>query len=167
MRTPPPDPQFTKLFAWFFILTALPIGLYTLTRTYDKLASASWPKAQAEILASDMYRQSKSGQWCVSLQYRYVVDGNEFISRRMSTSQFGETGCDADRKLIAARLERYRPGARIKIRYLPADPGKAIVYVRELDAFDFFFPALTIVLAAGGIKTLGEAKRQRQQQMAV
>ena len=90
MRTPPPDPQFTTLFAWFFMLTALPLGVYTLTRTYDKLASASWPKTQAEILASGMYRQSKSGTCCANLQYRYVVDGTEFISRRMSTSQPGE-----------------------------------------------------------------------------
>lgn len=166
MRTPPPDPQFTKLFACFFILTSLPPGVYTLTRTYDKLASASWPKTQAEVLASGMYRQPKSGKWCVNLQYRYVVDGNEFISRRISTSQLGETGCDSDRKLIAARLERYPPGARIKIRYLPANPGTAIVYVAEPDLFDFFFPALTIVLAAGGAWTLGEAKRQRKQQLA-
>lgn len=159
---PPPDPQLTKFFGWFFILSALALGYFTFSRTIDKFTSKSWPSTQAEVLSSTMYESTgRSHVWCIRLRYRYVVGGREFSSIRSSTSIVTRAACDRDRGVIAARIERYQRGAMIKIRYEPSNPERAIVYVDELDLFDFLIPIIVIILFVGGVHAIREGRVMR------
>jgi hypothetical protein len=158
----PPDPQGKKLASWLLILAAIPLGLFTVITIYDKLTSRSWPTTYAEIFASDMYHSSgRSSHWCVKLRYRYVVEEKAFFSNRLSISTFAGPGCDRDKKVTMARLERYQPGALLKIRYTAANPGTAIVYTDDLDAMDFLFSGLAILMFVGGIKGIRAAATMR------
>jgi hypothetical protein len=158
----PPDPQGKKIASWLLILVAIPLGVFTSTMTYEKLASKSWPTTYAEIFASDMYHSSgRSSHWCVKLRYRYVVEAKAFFSNRLSTSRFVGPDCDYDKKVTMARLERYQPGALLKIRYNPTNPGTAIVYTDELDLMDFLFSGLAILMLVGGIKGIRAAAAMR------
>jgi hypothetical protein len=154
----PPDPQGKNIASWLLILVAVPLGVFSATMTYEKLASRSWPTTYAEIVASDMYHSSgRSSQWCVKLRYRYVVEEKAFFSNRLSPSRFVGPDCDHDKKVTMARLAHYRPGALLKIRYNPTNPGTAIVHTDELDAMDFLFSGLAILMFVGGIKGIRAA----------
>lgn len=160
---PPPDPQMTKLLGWLFILMGLPLAFYIGTRIYDKLDSASWPSVSAQVISSEMYRRAGRGgvDWCIKMHYRYSVDGKLLSSRAMSTSRVGNASCVKDKEVMSGRLKRFRPGADIEIRYKPTDPRIAIVYVGQLDLLDYLFPAISLVLLAGGIMALREGEAMR------
>lgn len=164
----PPDPQLYTLFGWFLIVLALPLGLWMGLRIMDKIDSRSWPRARAEIVSSEIYKRSgrHGTDWCIKLSYRYVIGGREYTGRRISTSRMGDTGCDVSEAVMRARLEQQQPGDRITIRHAPADPERAIVYVGALDVADFLLSAIAIVTFGGGIGSIREAGRLRQQQAA-
>jgi len=151
-----------KIIGWIFSLMGLTLGLCATWRVYDKLTADAWPSTYAEVISSDMYHQTSksSSRWCVKMRYRYAVDGVQFTSRRLATSLLADAGCDRDRSVIAVRMERYQPGARIKIRHHPDNAARSIVYLDSLDMFDyFFFPALTFVLCSGGVSLIRQKPR--------
>ncbi|PIL45593.1 hypothetical protein CR105_05750 [Massilia eurypsychrophila] len=160
---PPPDPQGNKILGWLFILSAILIAVFTSTRVYDKVASRSWPTTYGKIFSSAMYHTSgRSSLWCVKLRYRYVIDGKTFFSTRVSTTRMaGPPACDRDKEVITARMERYRPGALLKIRYHPTNPETATVYIDELDMMDYLFSLISVFLLFGGIKAIRDAAKMR------
>lgn len=148
----PPDTQIMKFLGWFFILLSLPLGVFTFSRSADKIVSPSWPFTYGEVLSSDMYqRTGRSTDWCVRLRYQYTVDQNTFSTNRLSTSLIGNAGCDRDQEVIAARLRSMRPGDRIKVRYNSRNPEKGIIYSDGLDVLDYFLPGLVLLLLVGGL----------------
>jgi hypothetical protein len=160
---PPPDPQGNKILGWLLILSAIVIAVFTSIRVYDKVASRSWPTTYAEIFSSRMYQTSgRSNLWCVKLRYRYVIDGKEFFSTRVSTTRMaGPPACDRNKEVITARIERYQPGALLKIRYHPTNPETAIVHTDELDMMDYLFSLISVFLLFGGIKGIRDAAMMR------
>ena len=167
IHAPPRDPQMSKLLGWFFILLALPLGFFALTNSVNKLTAESWPRAQAEVLSSDLYRPSRSNRWCLRLRYRYVIDGKEYSSRRLSPSVMGgASSCAREKMVIEARLEKLQPGARIRIHYHPSNPAKAAVYLDDLDFTDYLLSGLTVLLLAGGIACIREGAAMARQQQA-
>lgn len=156
----------TKLIGWFFLLLAIPLGFFAFKRSVDKCVSRSWPVTQAQVLGADMYKRSRSGDWCLRLRYRYVIDGEAFSSRKLASSFMSNAGCDQDKSVIDARRERLQPGAALRVRYDPADPGRSLVYLEDLDFSDYFFNGLALVLFASGIKALRDAAALRRQQAA-
>ena len=166
IAVPPPDPQLTKLFGWFFILLALPIGLFTVVNVVNTLSAPSWPGTQADILSSSIYRQTRPGQWCIKLRYRYVVDGKTYTSVRQSPSLTGGGACDRHKMVIEARLEQLQPGANIRIRYHPDRPQKATVYLTDVGAVDYLLAGITVLLIGGGIQCIREGATMARRQQA-
>jgi hypothetical protein len=157
---PPLDPQLTKILGWCLLLGSLPIWFFSLTRVIDKHASESWPSTYGEVLHSEMYKQRRSGRWCLKLNYRYAVDNKVRSSRRLSTSLMSTSACDRDKKVIDARVEKLQSEAKIRVRYKPADPQKAIIYTDDLTGIYFFFAIATILLGCG-VKAIREAATKR------
>lgn len=153
----------TKLIGWCFLLLAIPLGFFAFKRSVDRCVSRSWPVTQAQVLSADMYKRSRSGDWCVRLRYRYVIDGEAFSSRKLASSFISSAGCDHDKGVIDARRERLQPGAAIRVRYDPADPGRSLVYLDDLDFSDYFFNGLALLLFVSGIKALREAASLHQE----
>ncbi len=147
----------TKLIGWFFLLISLPIWILSLDRIVDRHASEAWPRTRGEVVSSEVYRRSgkSSTDWCIKLHYTYVVNNEVFSSKRLSTSWMSSSACDRDKALIESRFERLRPGAPIRVRYNPARPGKAIIYLDDLTGL-YIFLALALVLLAGGVKAIRE-----------
>lgn len=154
---PPPDPQLTKIFGWCFLLMSIPLWFFSLNRVFEKHASESWPSTYGEVLSSQVYKRSgRSVDWCIKLRYRYVVGNQVLSSGRLSTSSMSTAACDRDQKAIDARFEPLQPGAKIVVRYNPANPEKAILYKDDLTGL-YIFLALAAVLLGGGIKAIREA----------
>lgn len=168
MKEAPPDPQMSTLLGWCLILLlAVPMGGLAAWHVASKAAAVSWPKASAEILSSDSYRTTKPALWCIKLRVRYQVEGRFYESRRTSSSQVAGAGCDREKRVIGARLERMRPGDRITVRYDPEDPGTGIVYVATvLEFIDIFFGIVAAVWLACGIYAIRAGKQQRREQDA-
>lgn len=164
----PRDPQLDMLFGWFFISLALLIAVWMTLRIFDNIASRSWPKARAEIVASELYKRTSrsSTDWCIKLSYRYTIDGRPYTSRRISTSRMSGASCDVSEAVMRARLEQQQPGDPIAIRYKPGQPGYAIVYVGKIEGADFVFAVLAVGLFAGGVASIRAAARLRLQQAA-
>lgn len=108
----------------------------------------------AEVMSSDVRKRVKSGAWCVQLRYQYVINDKPFASSRLSLDN--SVACYRDKQVAHTLLERFQPGSRIRIRYDPSDPEKSIVHVDVVDASDFLFLALAIVLLLTGILLLGK-----------
>ncbi|WP_313032524.1 DUF3592 domain-containing protein, partial [Massilia alkalitolerans] len=95
------------------------------------------------------------------------VGGTWHESTQVSSSNFAGTGCDRDKRVLDARLERMRPGDRITVRYDPDDPGDAVVYLAPVLSFhDILFGAIGVVWFGAGISAIRRGKRQRREQDA-
>lgn len=166
MKEIPPDPQMSILLGWCLILLlALPFGGFAAWHVAGKTAALSWPKAGAEILGSELYRTTKPPLWCVKLALRYQVGERVYASRRSSSSWVAGAGCDRDRRVMQARIERMAPGARIAVRYDPRDPAGAVVYLAPAVEFiDVFFGIVGVIWLACGIHAIRIGKRQRREQ---
>lgn len=156
------------LLGWSLILLlALPIGVFTVWHVAGKFAASSWPTTRAEIVRSAPYQTSKPALWCLKLGYRYQVGGRILESKRVSSSFFAGTGCDRDRQVIAARLERMQPGARITVRVDPRDPGSAVVYLAPaLEVIDGFGSLFALTWLLGGISAVRAGRKERREQDA-
>lgn len=168
MKEPPPDPQLSILFGWCLILLlALPMGGFTAWHLAGKAAALAWPRTTGEVLASDLYRTTRPALWCVKLNVRYQVDGQFYESERTSSSRVAGTGCDREKHVIEARLERMRPGEHIAIRYNPQAPGEAIVYAADvLERIDMFIGAVAALWLACGVAAIRSGSKMRREQNA-
>ncbi len=168
MKESLPDPQGAILGGWCIILLlALPIGALQAWEVGGKLAATSWPRASAHIVTSSLYRSSKPALWCPMLRVRYQVGGKWHESRQVSSSIFAGAGCDRDKRVLDARLERMRPGDRITVRYDPDDPSDAVVYLAPvLTFFDGLLGAIALVWLGAGMSVIRKGKRQRREQDA-
>jgi len=122
----------------------------------DKLASTSWPVARAQVVEFEQHRNVKSGAWCAQLRYRYLVGGETFTSTRWSLAT--RVTCYRHQQAAGALASRFRPGAGIGIRYDPADPETAIVYLADPAFSDFIFLIFAAILLAAAIRILGSRK---------
>lgn len=166
MKEIPPDPQLSILFGCCLILLlALPFTGYTAWQVAAKAAALSWPATDAQVLTSEAYRTTKPALWCIKLSYRYGVDGKAYVARRSSSSYVAGVGCDRDKRVIDARLERMRPGDRIRVRYDPRDPGDAVVYLAPtLEWIDAFLGIVGLVWLGCGIALIRDGRRLRREQ---
>jgi len=161
-RVPPQAQPALYFLGWLSILLALAIGLYTVDRSVNKLASRTWPMTTATVLESSMYqRAGRSADWCVKLRYRYIVDGVAYTSSRTSTSVINSVGCNADKRLVDKRMQDLKSRLEMIIRYRPGNPAEAILYPADLDALDYFFLGLSAVFLFAGIKGLASPSNAR------
>jgi len=168
MKEFPPDPQMSILLGWcLIVLLALPFGGFAVGHVAAKADAMSWPKTGAEILSSELYRTTKPALWCAKLHLRYQVDGRSFTSRRVSSSWVAGTGCDRERRVMEARLERMGPGDRVSVRYHPRDPARAVVYLAPIVEFLDVFVGISAAIWLGcGIHGIRTGKRERREQEA-
>ncbi|WP_313032130.1 DUF3592 domain-containing protein [Massilia alkalitolerans] len=151
-------PRKETFIGWLLVLLALPLGFFTFTMCMDKLASTSWPAAQAEVSTIDIRKRVKSGAWCIELRYHYRVGDHRFSSTRLSLTT--KVACYRDKQVANALFRRFQPGAGIAIRYDPSDPETSIVYLDDVDFSDFIFLILTAAfLGAGIILIKGTARK--------
>ncbi|MCA1855759.1 DUF3592 domain-containing protein [Massilia oculi] len=144
--------------ACILIVLALALGLFTVHRCLDKLRSPSWPRAHAQVLEATLHKRVKSGAWCVGLRYQYLVDRQLFTSSRFSLD--ASAACYRDRRHADALSGRVVPGARIWIRYDPANPGKALIRLDALGVPDVLMLLLAfILLPAGALLLTGKVPR--------
>lgn len=122
----------------------------------DKLASASWPAAHAEVATIDVRKQLKSGAWCVELRYHYRIGDEGFSSSRWTLAT--RVACYRDKQVADDLSRRFQPGTGIEIRYDPSDPQKSVVYLDDVDVSDFIFLILATVFLAAGIFLLKGVK---------
>jgi hypothetical protein len=120
------------------------IGIASLTRMIEKQNTESWPVTQAVVLNLSTYDLVKSGARCVQLKYRYAIDGNAFVSDKISLSLAGTAACYRDEKIFDTLLMRFAPGAKIDIRYDPDDPGQSIIFFDDVDFSDIFLLIVSI-----------------------
>jgi len=165
MKERHPDLQLPFLLGWgVILLLALPIGALLLWEVAGKLAATSWPKTSALIVSSDMVRSTRPALWCPKLTLRYQVDGRWYQSRRTSSSHVAGPGCDRDKRVLDARLERMRPGERITVRYDPREPDDAVLYLAPaLVAHDVVFGAIALAWLGLGIHLIRYGKRQERE----
>jgi hypothetical protein len=98
---------------------------------------------------------------------RYQVHGRWYQSRRTSSSHVAGPGCDRDRHVLDARLERMRPGERITVRYDPREPGDAVLYLAPvLVFFDILLGAIALVWLGLGIHLIRQGRRQVREHAA-
>jgi len=144
--------------ACILILLALALGWFTVHRCLDKLRSPSWARAHAQVLEATLHKRVKSGAWCVGLRYQYLVDRQLFTSSRFSLD--ASAACYRDRRHADALSGRLAPGARIWIRYDPANPAKALIRLDTLDVPDILMAlfALIVLLAGAAILTSKTAR---------
>ena len=163
----PPDPQLHSVLGWGFLLVGMVISLFMCVTLFDKYAAWDWPKAQAQITSSTLYKSTgRSTRWCIQLRYRYTVGGREFTGRRQATSWLSNVSCDRSHAVMQARFAHQQPGDPITVRYRPGQPGRVVVYADGISPAEWFFVALAIALVAGGIGTLRAAARLRREALA-
>lgn len=155
------DPALARMLGWFLILAAIPAGYFAFARAYDKIASPTWPVAEAEIVRSSMYqRTGKSQAWCIKWSYRYAVDGTTHVSESIGVSRIGDLGCDRNKAVTAARLARLGPGARIRVHYRPGAPGDTAVILAGLDFLDYFATAVSLGMLVLGVSEVRKHARR-------
>ena len=96
-------------------------------------AAEGWPSVPGEVVASRIGAEESADSeggtttWYMPvLRYRYAVDGRELEGRRL---RFGSVRT-ADLKRAEAWLAPYPAGARVEVRYDPADPAEAVLETR-------------------------------------
>jgi len=143
------------------------ISVFMCVTLFEKYAAWDWPKAQAQITSSTLYKSTgRSTRWCIQLRYRYTVGGRELTGRRQATSWLSNVPCDRSHAVMQARFAHQQPGDPITVRYRPGQPGRAVVYADGISPAEWFFVALAIALVAGGIGTLRAAARLRREALA-
>lgn len=106
------------------------IGLAFLLGGVYMFAEASrasgWPTTEGSVTSAGIGERwaGADGQvYRPEVEYRYAVDGREFTGRRISVDppEFMK------RELAEKRLEKYRAGGRVRVRYDPAKPAESLL----------------------------------------
>jgi hypothetical protein len=126
-------------------------GIAILIDSWDQ---TRWPKTEGAVLESGVVTKLEHAvgergsrrYWTVTVRYRYVVDGKEFVGERLSSRpperRFDNDSPPAEFVRLAAR---YQPGATIDVYFNPRRPEEAFL-------MPYQSPSL-VVLAAGMLMT--------------
>jgi len=142
-RTYPLDPHLLVLRGWCLLLLAVPLALWVGKRIHDKRDVPNWPTTQAEVQGSRLYHHTGRGKqgWCMSLAYRYQVDGTFYNSSGVDVPHLGHAGCNRSEAVMRERLARMGKGDRIEIHYHPRQHARSTAHFEPLDFGDYFFSA--------------------------
>ncbi len=116
----------------FFFLPAL-LGYGILFWEYTQRAKSSeatsWPTAQGTMIACKVenHRRDKGWYYSPSVEYRYMVNGQEYTSHRIA---FSTTGISSERKDVVIgylRKNKYTEGSPVVVSYNPSDPRESVL----------------------------------------
>ncbi len=104
----------------------------------------SWPQVQGTVVRAQVEREegvSDGENRSVRIEYRYTVDGNEYVGTRMTFFD-----------LAWANRRRYKPGSSLVVRYSPSDPTDAVVDT-TIPGSMYGAVAFSALFVAGGLLT--------------
>lgn len=122
--------QQRRWLAWILggIMTA--VALFCLAvaglRTWQAMASASWPQVQATVEQSGIQEERDSKgrtRYLIDVRYRYRVDGRELSASRV---YFGDSGFLLESEAHKV-LAPYAVGQVVTASYDPVDPQSAVL----------------------------------------
>ncbi len=130
--------------AWF----GFDIFLLNIQGFLTALESRSWPKAEAIVMravtSESLSRENNRSSWSLSLEYRYAVKGEEYVSNK-----YALVGRDYRTKAkVDALIEKL--GESFMVRYNPKQHAEAIVKV-EVSYVYFIGMAMGILVMGGGV----------------
>ena len=151
-----------KLMAGTLMLVALPLlasGLPALARTVRiAIASLDWPVAEGIVVESRLRpwrfnNPSNAGEQVARVVFTYEVAGRRYAA---DTPEWAiiEAGWGADAESVVARYSR---GARVPVRYDPANPHRAVLRPGPLPVSTAVFCALAAASVLGwlwGVRVL-------------
>jgi hypothetical protein len=92
--------------------------------------SRSWPTASGTVLDSEMEAHQSRDEdgdirttYGATIQYKYIVDGQEFQGNRRTFSNVRTSSVRNTEKI----LERYPPGSSVDVFYDPDDPSSSVL----------------------------------------
>lgn len=151
-----------KLVAATLMLVALPLlvaGLPPLARTTrGAVASLDWPATEATVMESRLQSWHSDGpsnatEWVARVVFTYEVNGRRYAADTPEWTIIG-AGWGADAEGVVARYPR---GARVPVRYDPANPHRAVLRPGPLPVSTAVFCGLAAVVVLGwlwGIRVL-------------
>jgi hypothetical protein len=146
------SPHENQLGGWLIVLLGFFLLGMAAFDSVPKLRAYRWVSGMAQVTATDMYERTvRSHDWCGRISYTYIVNGNTYKSRNLSTSIISDVGCRRDKAQVTARLAKLPPGASIRIFYDPTAPEKVAIVRESLkwhDGFFALFAGLTLVLGS-------------------
>ncbi|MDZ7639037.1 MAG: DUF3592 domain-containing protein [Bryobacterales bacterium] len=127
-----------KLLIWLgggALAAAVPLLLFGIWFLYSGMESSRWPTVTGEVVDTRIrvwssvnarYRRDlRHRRYYPQVEYRYVVDGKEYRSRRYS---LGEEHPDfAERAEAVEAGQAFRAGSAVQVSYDPGDPSSAVL----------------------------------------
>ena len=112
-------------------LTPLGFLIYSQTSSHanQSRASRSFAPVVATVVESGVARRGRRSGWLAKITYRYQVDGQTYVSSRISfaaTSTSGLLRGGPSREGAAAAASEHPVGSTIDAYYDPADPSEAV-----------------------------------------
>ena len=157
-------PHENLLGGWIMVLFGAFLLGVAAFNSIPKLRAYSWVSGTAQVTATDMYeRTGRNHDWCGRISYTYIVNGNAYKSRNLTTSIISDVGCRLDTAEVTAGLAKLPPGASIHIFYDPTAPEKVAIVRESLkwhDAFFAIFAGLTLALGSYCIVQARQVRRQ-------
>src|SRR5690606_19830570 len=105
-------------------ITLIGWGMYSLVRA---LESRKWPTTKGEVVNSVMILNQDGNnlpKYGAVVQYKYTVEGNEYISKRLSFNSGVQT---TFRSLAEKEALCYKPGMIVHVYYDPQTPNEAVL----------------------------------------
>jgi hypothetical protein len=98
------------------------IGHWVISDSIKGFASQSWPQTDGIVMQTWLEESSSRGgpEYAAIVAYKYVVNGVEYRSERLSYPERRGAKSEALRKLI-----KYPPGSVCSLYYDPQSPGDA------------------------------------------
>ena len=119
-------PSIPTLFLGLFGLVGGAVAAFGLYNVWRGQASAGWPQATGIVLRSEVVDQSDSdgNSYKPGVEYRYVVNGKEWIGKRVA---FGLDSGTGNRPVAARYVQRFPVGATVNVFYRPDQPGTSVL----------------------------------------
>ena len=130
-------------------ITLIGWSTYTITRAFE---SRQWPSTTGEILNSVIVLHQDSDdltKYGTMVRYKYVVNGKEYLSDRLSFNSRVQT---TFRSVAEKEALRYQPSMAIEVYYDPAMPNEAVLIpgadfrLYLMLACGFFFCSVPLIL---------------------
>jgi hypothetical protein len=135
------------------------IGLAFVRRgiRYRRMAAAlaGWPVVQGKVLASsvatrvDQHEQGFTTRFIPQVRYTYVTGGTARESEVIKVG-LGDAGYPFEGP-ARAHAGRYPVGAKVLVRYNPADPAVAVLEASQVGGDHWIFAGVFCLLVTGGI----------------
>lgn len=112
----------TKKFYTAMLLITTVFGAYLSARVVENFNSKNWPTVSGVVETSQIKQLKKSTNYLIQIEYRYFVNGVEYLNDRFSVMNNGVSHEEAKRL-----LSMYSKGQQVQVRYEPSNPQVSLL----------------------------------------